>query len=298
MFISILCPIDFSGPSIRALDYALAARERGHVTLVYVTHPFLVEAAAAAYDATLVKDDAERELRNVASAAVANVRGGAPQTDILVSVGDPASEILKCATNHHSDCIVMGTQGLSGYKKMFFGSVTEQVLRRSRVPVLAVPPGESVSGADSLAKRIGRVLAPVDFSERSIDDVRVALELAQELSVPLLVLHVVSSISGPAPWRETLAAHERILLAKARTKMDTFVAPLGTGLSLETLVTMGSPADEVGAVAADHNVGLIVMGLFGTSGLLGARPGSVAYRILCLATAPGLALPSRTHAST
>ena len=299
MFTSILCPIDFSEPSIRALDYALAlaVRERGHVTLVYVTHPFMV-AAAAAYEAMTVKDDAERELRNVAAAAVATVRGGAAQTDIFVSIGDPASEILKCAIDRHSDCIVMGTQGLSGLKKMFFGSVTEQVLRRSPVPVLAVPPGESVAGADSIAKRIGRVMAPVDFSERSIDDVRVALELAQGWSVPLLVLHVVSGISGPAPWRETLAAHERILLAKARTKMDTFVAPLGTGLSLETLVTMGSPADEVGAVAAEHNVGLIVMGLLGTSGLLGARPGSVAYRVLCLATAPVLALPSRTHAST
>lgn len=40
MFNSILCPIDFSEPSIRALDYALslAARERGHVALVSWTH--------------------------------------------------------------------------------------------------------------------------------------------------------------------------------------------------------------------------------------------------------------------
>ena len=87
------------------------------------------------------------------------------------------------------------------------------------------------------------------------------------------------------------------MFRKARTKMDTFVAPLGIGLQLETLVTMGSPADEIGAIAAEHNVGLIVMGLLGISGLRGTRPGSVAYRVLCLATAPVLALPSRTYAS-
>ena len=125
-----------------------------------------------------------------------------------------------------------------------------------------------------------------------------ALELTKGFSIPLLVVHVVSSIRGAARWRETLAVHERILLARARTKMDTFVAPLGTGLQIEILVTTGSPADEIGAVAAERNVGLIVMGLVGTSGLLGARPGSVAYRVLCLATAPVLALPSRTSAST
>lgn len=293
MFTSILCPIDFSETSIRALDFAiaLAGRERGQVTLLHVAHPLLVEAAAATYDATFVTDDIERDLRNAAAAAVKHARGGAPQPDIVVSVGDPASEILKCASDRRADCIVMGTQGLSGYKRIFFGSVTEHVLRRSLVPVLAVPPGEPVAGTDGLVTRIARVMAPVDFSERSIDDVRVALELAKGLSVPLLVAHVVSSIRGAARWRETLAVHERILMASARATMDALVAPLGTGLQVETLVTTGSPADEIGAIAAEHHVGLIVMGLVGASGLLGARPGSVAYRVLCLATAPVLALP-------
>ena len=59
----------------------------------------------------------------------------------------------------------------------------------------------------------------------------------------------------------------------------------------------GPPADEIGAIAAEHHVGLIVMGLVGTSGPLGTRPGTVAYRVLCLATASVLALPSRTDAS-
>ena len=294
-FASVLCAIDFSEPSTRALQYAmaLAGRERGRVTLMHVAHPLLVEAAAATYGATFVTDDASRELRNAASTALANFRDGpAPEIDIVVCVGDPASEILQCASDRHADSIVMGTQGLSGYKKMFFGSVTEHVLRRSSVPVLAVPAGDSLAGAESIAERIGRVMAPVDFSDRSIDDVRVALELAKGLAVPLLVLHVVSSISGPAPWRETLAAHERILLARARSKMDAFVAALGTESQIETLVTTGSPADEIGVIAAEHHVGLIVMGLVGTSGALGTRPGTVAYRVLCLATAPVLALPS------
>jgi nucleotide-binding universal stress UspA family protein len=294
LFTTVLCPIDFSEPSTRALHYAiaLAGRERGRVTLIHVAPPLLAEAAAAAYGATFVKDDAERELRTLATASVANVRGGAPQTDVVVRVGDPASEILQCAGDLRAECIVMGTQGLSGLKKMFFGSVTEHVLRRSSTPVLAVPPGEPVASADGLAERIGRVMAPVDFSDRSIDDVRVALALAKGLSVPLLVLHVVAGISGPAPRRDALAAHDQTLLTSADTKMDALVAALGTGQPIETLVTTGSPADQIGAVAAERRVGLIVMGLVATPGLLGAPAGSVAYRVLSLATAPVLALPN------
>jgi nucleotide-binding universal stress UspA family protein len=292
MFTSILCPVDFSEPSIHALDlaFALASREGGHVTLVHVAHPLLVEAAAAAYDLTFVKDDAERELKEILSAAA---RGSAPPHDIHVSVGDPASEILKCAIDRRADCIVMGTQGLSGFKKIFFGSVTDHVLRLSTVPVLAVPPKKASAGADNWIERIGRIMAPVDFSERSVADARVALELARRFSVPLLVLHVVSRIGVAMRWRETLAGHERMVTERARTSMDTFVASLGKDLPIETLVTTGSAADEIGAIAAERHVGLIVMGLVGSTGRLGARPGSVAYRVLALGSAPVLALPPR-----
>jgi nucleotide-binding universal stress UspA family protein len=166
-------------------------------------------------------------------------------------------------------------------------------LRHSTVPVLAVPPKKAAAGADNWIERIGHIMAPVDFSERSVADARVALELARRFSVPLLVLHVVSRIGVAMRWRETLAGHERMVTERARTSMDTFVASLGKDLPIETLVTTGSAADEIGAIAAERHVGLIVMGLVGSTGRLGARPGSVAYRVLALGSAPVLALPPR-----
>jgi nucleotide-binding universal stress UspA family protein len=293
MFTSILCPIDFSEFSTSALDYAIALAAGGHgrITLIHVADLLLVEAAAAAYDATYVRDEAERELRSLASSVAATRGADAPQIDILVSIGDPASEIAKTADDRGADSIVMGTQGLSGFKKMFFGSVTEHVLRQARVPVLAVPTGERGGGADALPPRIGRIMAPVDFTPRSADDVHTALDLAKQYAAPLLIVHVVSSVRGAARWRETLSAHERVLLAKARTQMDAFAAALGGDVPVETLVTTGSPADEIGSIAAERRVGLIVMGLAGSPGSPGARPGSVAYRVLSLAAAPVLALP-------
>jgi nucleotide-binding universal stress UspA family protein len=38
----------------------------------------------------------------------------------------------------------MGTQGLEGARRLVFGSTTEQVLRESAVPVLAIPLPEPV----------------------------------------------------------------------------------------------------------------------------------------------------------
>ena len=56
-----------------------------------------------------------------------------------VEVGEAAEEILKQVEECRAELVVMGTQGLEGPKRYFFGSTTERVLRESRVPVLAVP---------------------------------------------------------------------------------------------------------------------------------------------------------------
>jgi nucleotide-binding universal stress UspA family protein len=53
--------------------------------------------------------------------------------------GDPVDEILAAADKHTADLIVMATAGHQGVLDVLRGSTTEQVLRRSGCPLLAVP---------------------------------------------------------------------------------------------------------------------------------------------------------------
>ena len=53
---------------------------------------------------------------------------------------DVAEEILHYADGENIDLIVMTTHGRSGIKRWAFGSVTDKVVRHSKVPVLVVPP--------------------------------------------------------------------------------------------------------------------------------------------------------------
>jgi nucleotide-binding universal stress UspA family protein len=52
--------------------------------------------------------------------------------------GSPAEKILEYAEENEIDLIVMGTQGLTGIKRFLIGSVAENVLRHSKVPVMIV----------------------------------------------------------------------------------------------------------------------------------------------------------------
>ena len=54
--------------------------------------------------------------------------------------GDPADEIVRYASGHGIDLIVLGTHGRTGISRMLMGSVVERVIRTAPCPVLAVPP--------------------------------------------------------------------------------------------------------------------------------------------------------------
>ena len=56
----------------------------------------------------------------------------------VVLEGNPASEIVNFAEKNDVELIVMGTLGKTGVQRFLLGSVTENVVRHSKVPVLVV----------------------------------------------------------------------------------------------------------------------------------------------------------------
>ena len=142
VFTSVLCPVDFSEHSERALRCAidLAALSRAQLTIVTAVDPFMDAATAAAGHAETLMQQTQNELQQLLARVEDAERRLAHTPSVAVVTGKPADAILDQIAACGADVVVMGTQGLSGTKRLFFGSTTEQVLRRSPVPVLAVPP--------------------------------------------------------------------------------------------------------------------------------------------------------------
>jgi nucleotide-binding universal stress UspA family protein len=60
----------------------------------------------------------------------------------IIPEGMPAETIMRNAKSEKADLIIMGTHGRTGIKHMLMGSVAEDVLRHSNIPVLVVPSHE------------------------------------------------------------------------------------------------------------------------------------------------------------
>jgi nucleotide-binding universal stress UspA family protein len=141
VFTSILCPVDFSVHSERALRYAvdLAALTGAHLTVITVVDSFLDAASNASGTHDALTAQTQEEIKGLLERISAGRRQPLERIGVSVEVGEAAEEILKQVEECRAELVVMGTQGLDGPKRYFFGSTTERVLRESRVPVLAVP---------------------------------------------------------------------------------------------------------------------------------------------------------------
>jgi hypothetical protein len=93
-------------------------------------------------------------------------------------------------------------------------------------------------------------------------------------------------------WREQAAARDKSRMKEAREQLDALAVAHQPATVAEILIVTGHPADDIAATAIQRKASLIAMGLGGDEGLFAPSPGSIAYRTLCLAPMPVLAVPA------
>jgi nucleotide-binding universal stress UspA family protein len=290
-FRSILCAIDFSPHSRHALLYAasVAKRFRGSVTALFVSEPLLFMAAKQAYGGK--RQFVEQSRLELSRFIRESLGRSAERVAPIIGVGSPAEEILRAATRRASDLVVVGTQGLSGTRRLFFGSTTEQVLRRATVPVLAIPPLKNRRTA--LARRlvVDRVIVPIDLADEWQSDAIRGATIARMFRVPLQLIHVLRPIHAPAWIRPAGAPTERQRIEKAAHALEQVTRLLAPAVRPACSVVVGEPAHEIARLTR-RGAPLVVMSLRGTGGIVGRR-GAIAYHVLTQASTPVLALPRR-----
>ena len=138
---SLLCPVDFSANSRAALRYAasLARMTDGRLLVLYVDDPLLAAVAATRANARAILTADETDLKRFVSRTLGNSTPPV-ETTLLTLTGNPAREIVRTAREAKCDVIVLGYRGVNRASRLLFGSTTEGVLRKTTVPVVAIPP--------------------------------------------------------------------------------------------------------------------------------------------------------------
>lgn len=142
-FSKILVAIDGSPKSIEAADHGIAMAKKDNAKLVVIS---IIHTPASGLLYTTeksfkeflkkAKDDTEdwfSKIQNKASKIGVELK-----TDTVEEIYSIPGAIIKYAKKEKADVIIVGGTGKSGFKKFMLGSVSGDVVRYARCPVLVV----------------------------------------------------------------------------------------------------------------------------------------------------------------
>lgn len=140
MYDDILVPTDGSEGTNKAVEHALDIAKKYDATahVVYVVNTSAYSTLPADSNWESITAALEDEGKQATSEVVEEMQDAGANAVPSVEEGIPHKTILEYADNNDIDLIVMGTHGKSGLDRLLLGSVTEKVVRASKVPVLTV----------------------------------------------------------------------------------------------------------------------------------------------------------------
>jgi nucleotide-binding universal stress UspA family protein len=285
----VLCAVDFSENSERALEYAgaIARWYRARLTIAHVhTAPPVLELAAETEDA-VQRDRVLGRLQDF----VASLPPGLHTQLRAVAGAPPGRLIAALAADIRADLVVVGSHGRSRLERLMMGSVSESVVRLSPCPTLVVP--QRAADAPDEAVEFRRILCPVDFSDASLRALEYALTLSEEMSAELTVLHVQDAAPDRLPAAVS-SAYTADQLDADRRRIDRLIPDeVKRYCTVDALVRQGPVHRQIVAAAVERRADLITMGYHGHGELDAMMFGSNTASVVREATCPVLIVTRR-----
>jgi nucleotide-binding universal stress UspA family protein len=303
MFRRILCPVDFSEESRRALEHA-AAIARAWNSPLAVLH---VYQAPSPFDAALDDGSAGADLEAGSSFDGAANEGEAGALDALRNfaqlIGDDVSvtfhavhgtnvrrPIVREAEALDVDLVVIGSHGRVGVERLLLGSTCDAVVRSATCSVLVVPPGAGPPHGG----RFRRILCGIDFSAPSLRAFRYAMGLASE-DAEVTLLHAIE-VPPELHDRQTAAAFDvEAVRAAAEAAARRRLEALSPGrdrpvVRIRAHVAEGPAHRRILETALQQHADVIVLGTHGRNVLDRWIFGSNTRAVLPAAPCPVLAV--------
>ena len=211
--------------------------------------------------------------------------------------------IALAAPKNGYELLAMGTHGRKGLGRLLLGSVTEEVIRRAKIPVLTVGPNTRKPPAAQLPSRL-KILVPTSLTKNSVAAEKYSVELARRLNAEIILFHAGNDFLVPmtelvyaAPISgyglgdlarvlgqdiEVRLKHRAKILAKKGVKVTPrlYLTTLGAGRAVIQAVKKWDPT-------------LVILGTHGRSAVEGAFFGRTARQVVIESSAPVLTIRSR-----
>lgn len=273
---------DFSGASDLALQYAIALARR-YEAKIFLTH--IISPASYQLAEPGLAEYTYQHMRQAAEQGLGDILISGKLRDVehitLFMEGNIWPTVERLILEHKIDLLVTGTHGRGQVKKMFLGSVAEEIFRQAGCAVLTVGPHVKSEAPHEIDLK--NILFATDFGPGATRAAEYAFSLAQEHEARVTALHVLQPAVAHTEEGEKKVRQSSI------DRMKEFVSPeCDDWCKTEFRVSFGDPAEEILRQARETTADLIVMGAKARKSLAGHVPLTVAYNVAAKATCPVL----------
>ena len=129
-----------------------------------------------------------------------------------------------------------------------------------------------------MIQNLKKILAPIDFSEYSMEALRGAVELAKDLDGEVHIVHVVAPHFALLDKPRELA-RETLMLEEAEVELARIRKDYGNSAQVLTHVMIGPPVPKLVEYATQQQIDLILLATHGRTGIEHLMIGSVAEKL-------------------
>lgn len=290
-FKHILCATDLTEFSnIGAMQAMVMAREYG--AKLYLCHVIDAPSVSLHGAAYVYQDEQIIAMEENALQMLKDLAGEWPvDWEPIVVTGAVAMTISDLVKEKGADLAIVTTHGRKGIRRLFLGSVTEQLLRTIACPLLIVGH-HGRSGLTQQERKkfhFQKIIVGCDFSPDSGMAVDYAFSLAQEFQAEIHLVHVVEAFV----YRDVLLSENFRMdavngqMEQCQTKLSDLV-PEGASnwCRVEFACVEGKPYEELITYADGIGADLMVMGVRGHGLMETLLLGSTTDRVIRRATCP------------
>lgn len=279
MFKQLIVPYDFSETANQALQWALVLGEQFSAKIQAFIIPdqallsdSLLNAEAPSWDELLAKVDEHcQSWAQQFSVSEATL----DRLDLEILEADSLHLLVEKSEKIQADLIITSTHGRTGLQHLLLGSQTEDLVRKSPLPVLVV------RGKPQWPFK--KALLPIAFSEYPEESLKLAQSIHSHNPTQFQLFHVVSLADLPTLGVQLpnyAGAHlEQDLMKQAKENLQKLQKQFSE-LPTEVSVALGSPAPEINRHAQEGHFDLIILPTHGRKGLDHWLIGSTAEQVI------------------
>lgn len=206
------------------------------------------------------------------------------QVEIVIKEGLAYLELVEYGKQNSDDLLILGTQGMGFMKGILLGSTADQVIRRSKNPVLLIQCLEVEHEGDNrktdfyCSKPNGHLLFPTDFSDNSEQAFLYLKNNLVSSASKITIIHVLESKIMEDRDEEYLHK-SRVLNLERLNRMKNDLANL-PNLEVEVLLKTGFAITEILKTIVEKQITLVVMGAHGRGFIMDQILGSTTRSVI------------------